>query len=232
MRSSDVVAQLDRLLPRKVVKQNRQRTVSRIEAFGGMGECYVKSCRVDGFRAWFRELFRGPKARLEYRHAQRLASLGLPPSSQSPGRARVDFWPGPSQIVTRGVPNAIPLDEYLERRASLTLNERRQISLSLAEFFATLYRHGVVHPDPHPGNLLVAFDAQGRPQLTLLDVHVVQFFATLTKEQIVSNLVLINRWSGHADDASGSLAVSAELVRLLPFADRECGSELERLTLN
>ena len=40
----------------------------------------------------------------------------------------------------------------------------------LSEAFCTmLFQGGLVHRDPHPGNVLVRAKADGRPQLVLLD---------------------------------------------------------------
>jgi aarF domain-containing kinase len=44
------------------------------------------------------------------------------------------------------------------------------VSRIVTEMFSEqIFVHGFVHADPHPGNVLVALDGRGRPQVTLLD---------------------------------------------------------------
>jgi tRNA A-37 threonylcarbamoyl transferase component Bud32 len=181
--------------PEQHVKKNRQRTVYRFERDGQ--RYYVKTCRIDGIRAWFRDLFRGPKARLEFEKAMELAARKI--SAVEPVFWIGRTWPGESTIVTREVSNAIPLADYLTQQFPQLPSDhqrliRRKLARSLGEFLASLYVAGAIHPDPHPGNLLLSFDNRGEAVFTLLDVHAVQFSQSIRPSDIVANLVLFNRW--------------------------------------
>lgn len=178
-----------------VIKQNRQRTVYRAERNGET--FFVKSCRIDGPRAWFRDFFRGPKAKLEFQNARRLSDLGI--AAVEPVAWSGRRWPGTSTITTRAVPHAMPLSDFLtERLPYLARGEqrrlRRTLATSLGRYFASLTAAGATHPDPHPGNLLVRFDPAGEASFTLLDVHAIQFRRSLSNQEILANLVLFNRW--------------------------------------
>ena len=54
------------------VKSGQHRTVCRVVRPGL--DLFWKRCRLANLRAWFRDLFRGPKARLEYERARALAA--------------------------------------------------------------------------------------------------------------------------------------------------------------
>lgn len=171
--------------PAVVVKQNLQRTISRITL--PAATLYLKRCRANTPRAWVRELLRPPKARLEFENAVELRHRGVP-CTEPLGWAEVDSrWPGDSYILTREQPDAVPLDVYLSR--PLPLPERWGVAAKLGLLFAGMHAAGVSHPDPHPGNFL--YDSR---QLTLLDVHAVRFGPPLSRSQARDNLVLLNRW--------------------------------------
>lgn len=167
------------------VKENPYRTVDRAKSPGGA--VYVKWCRVRGFRAWWREVFRGPKAKLEFDRARALAACGVA-AVQPLAWGRVpSVWPGESVLITRAF-DGVPLPVLVER--GQTPAARRRVAAELGRFFARLHAAGVAHPDPHPGNLLL--DADGRP--TLLDVHAVAIGRSLDWPARRANLVLLNRW--------------------------------------
>ena len=181
--------------PTQLIKKNRQRTVHRIERNGQ--RYFVKTCRIDGLRAWFRDLFRGPKAKLEFENAKKLQVLGI--SAVEPVAWAGRVWPGESTIVTRDVANAIPLADFLTQQfPSLPSVQqrfiRRTLARSLGRYLASLYAARAIHPDPHPGTLLVSFDGHGEATFTLLDVHSVRFSPSIAPNEITENLVLFNRW--------------------------------------
>lgn len=170
----------------EVVKQNKQRTIIRL------GDCFSKELKVTGPRAWFRELFRGAKAKLEFEKAVAIRSKGIEtiqPIAWQGSRWR--FLPGQSQIISRAVPESQPLSDFLD---TATPKQKRQIATKLGQFFKAMFAAGVLHPDPHPGNFLVSTDEQGQLKLTLIDLHSVQLKKELSEKEIRTNLVLLNRW--------------------------------------
>jgi tRNA A-37 threonylcarbamoyl transferase component Bud32 len=161
-----------------VVKQNLQRTVYRFST--SAGAVYAKLLRVNSPRSAIRDWFRGPKAKLEADRLVQLRNLGIAvPELLGWGRG-----PGASAMITREVPNAVPLEAILS--LTLTPKERKRLTHEIGFFLGYLHSAGIVHPDPHPGNVLLA---DGR--LVLLDTHAVQF-NQVNKE--LPNLVLLNRW--------------------------------------
>jgi tRNA A-37 threonylcarbamoyl transferase component Bud32 len=171
------------------VKANDQRTVYRVLL--PTGPVYVKRCRVHRPRAWLRELVRPPKAKLEFDHAVSLTARGLETIQplawgRLPGR-----WPSESWLVTRGR-EAISLSDWLARPMSPRV--RRHFASTFAGFVAHLHDAGVVHPDPHPGNLLVETGPDGSLQFVLVDLHAVRPGPPAGGARSMANLVLFNRW--------------------------------------
>lgn len=172
----------------EVLKFNSQRTVYRVTLPDGV--MIVKQCRVNGPRAWWREVFRGSKSRLEFDHALALRRHGIATVEPLAWGSRARLSPGESFFVTRWEGDAEPFEKYLE---DLPAVGRRTTSHELGRMLAQMHDAGVAHPDPHPGNLLVTF-ADGRPRFTLIDLHAIRFGRSLTWRDSLDNLVLLNRW--------------------------------------
>jgi serine/threonine protein kinase len=181
----------------EVVKHGPHRTVYRVSL--GAGTVYVKHCRLNGPRAWAREVLRPPKARLEFENATRLRALGIgaaPPLAWGTADTR---WPGESFLITRDLAPAVPFTDFMELHfPALAPDERgrvcRQLARGLGRFMALLHDCGVTHPDPHPGNLLVELPGSLMPHFSLLDVHDVRFGRPLSWPESRANLILYNRW--------------------------------------
>lgn len=180
-----------------VVKSGPHRTVYRVALPGGT--VYVKHCRVNGPRAWARELLRPPKARMEFDNAARLRALGVGAAEPLAWGTADSRWPGESFLITRDLAPAVPLTEYLDGPfAALPAHDRprvrRQLARGLGRFLALLHDRGITHPDPHPGNVLAEVPPSLVPHFSLLDVHAVAFGAPLPWAASRANLVLYNRW--------------------------------------
>ncbi|HEY1189080.1 MAG TPA: lipopolysaccharide kinase InaA family protein [Gemmata sp.] len=136
----------------EVVKSGPHRTVYRVRLASGV--VYVKHCRINGSRAWAREVLRVPKARLEFENAARLRALGIGAAVPLAWGTPDTRWPGQSYLITRDLSPAVAFPEFIEAEA-LVPAERRELARELGAFVAKLHENGVAHPDPHPGNLLV-----------------------------------------------------------------------------
>ncbi|HEY2910222.1 MAG TPA: lipopolysaccharide kinase InaA family protein [Gemmataceae bacterium] len=185
----------------EIVKTGPHRTVYWVRLPGGT--LFVKHCRINGFRAWAREVLRPPKARLEFENLQAAQKCGVAaavPLAWGCGDSR---WPGESFLITRALENAVPFVEWLACRNPDTTRK-------LGEFFAKLHDAGIAHPDPHPGNLLVQTmrgalgSADSTSRLTdnrtspltfsLIDLHAVRIGRPLSWAASRANLVVFNRW--------------------------------------
>lgn len=173
----------------EVVKSGPHRTVHRVRL--ASGAVYVKHCRINGPRAWAREVLRVPKARLEFENAARLRALGIGAAVPLAWGTPDTRWPGQSYLITRDLAPAVPFPEFVEAER-LAPSDRRELARALGALLAKLHENGVAHPDPHPGNLLVA-RGDGFA-FSLLDVHAIRFGAPLSWAASRANLVLFNRW--------------------------------------
>src|SRR5207244_1957687 len=50
---------------------------------------------------------------------------------------------------------------------------RRSLARALGTLFARLHDAGVIHPDPHPGNLLIESASDGGLRFVVIDLHAV-----------------------------------------------------------
>ncbi len=181
----------------EVVKHGSHRTVYRVVLPSGV--LYVKHCRINGPRAWAREVLRPPKARLECENAAQLLALGIGAAVPLAWGVSDRFWPGASFLVTRDLAPAVPLTEFLESHLPTIASQRQrrirqELARGLGRFLARLHDCGIAHPDPHPGNIAVEFSDALVPRFSLLDVHAVRFKPALSWTESRANLILYNRW--------------------------------------
>ncbi len=100
----------------ETVKTGPHRTVYRLSL--ALGEFYLKHFRINNWRTLLLNAFRPTKADLEWHAALRIARLGLPTFEPvALGQIRRGGLVADSFLVSRGIPQAIPLDEF----AALTL---------------------------------------------------------------------------------------------------------------
>lgn len=159
------------------VKLSPHRDVHRVRLNGH--DFHLKHYRPDGrerLRVWVRQL----KARSEYERGLELLRRGVP--TLEPLAWGADGLH--SYLITRTLPNAVTLLEWLEMRLSPQLPER------LGRFLAQCHAVGVRHDDLHPGNLLVTPDLG----LFLIDLHMVRLGPPLTASQSRDNLTILDRW--------------------------------------
>jgi serine/threonine protein kinase len=174
-----------------VVKHGGHRTVYRVPLSSGV--IYWKHCRLNGPRAWWRDVFRGPKARLEFERLSELALRGIATIEPLAWGQFASRWPKGSVLITRALDDAVALDNYLLLNTSEMPGHWRMLNRALADFVRRLHAAGVVHQDLHPGNILVREVADSW-QFYLIDVHDVKLGGPLSRGQRIANLTLFNRW--------------------------------------
>lgn len=122
-------------------------------------------------------------------------------------------WCGPSVLTTRWLTGS-SFEAFLA--ASPSQERRNRVSVALFSFyFGTLYRHGLFHADPHPGNY--AFRDDGR--VLVYDFGCVRSFE---KETVVAFAALAS--AVRRDDRRAMAEAVAQLGGRLP----ESGPELEQ----
>ncbi|MBX6315749.1 MAG: phosphotransferase [Isosphaeraceae bacterium] len=180
------------------VKESPQRVVYRVDL--PEGSIYIKHFLVPTWRETLRQWFRRGKGRNEGKRALRLAQTGVPtitPIALGERRRRKFLFE--NYLITRGIPGAVPLNEFVEgrldeipepRRSRL----RRELARALGELTARLHEVGFVHQDFHPGNLLVDLTPEGRPWLAMIDLDALRVRRKLTWKDVGRNLALLNHY--------------------------------------
>jgi tRNA A-37 threonylcarbamoyl transferase component Bud32 len=178
-----------------LVKERPQRSVFRV-VLPEM-DFYVKQDKAAG-SAWLRRLVQAGSARAEFERGVLLARRAVPtPEPLAFGESKAN--PRRGYLLTRTLPDSVPLDAFLERDLPTFSPERQtrlrqRIAIALGNLLAQMHDAGVTHRDLHPGNLLLQLDREERPRLWLIDLHAVHIGGPLGRAASYANLVILNRW--------------------------------------
>ncbi len=194
-----------------VVKTGPHRTVYRLDL--PAGEFYLKQFRLADWKALLRNLVRTCPAEIEWQAAHRIAACGLPTfETIAMGRRMRAGVVCENYLVTRGIPGALPLDQFWQSvvariSAARQAIVRQQLAGVLGRLTARLHRSGVEHADFHAGNLLVVWNGSDLPELFVIDLNAARFHRVLAPAARRRNLALLYR----------SMALIATLADRLRF---------------
>ncbi len=180
------------------VKRGPHRVVYRADL--AEGPVYVKHFLVPNFRAKARQWFRSGKGRNEGRRAAKLEAIGVPTITPvALGERRVNKLLLENFLVTKEIPDTLPLDEFVERRLPLMPEARqgrlrRDLARTLADLTARLHDAGFVHQDFHPGNLLLHIGPDDSLRLAVIDLDALRQIRNLGWGDVRENLALLNHY--------------------------------------
>jgi tRNA A-37 threonylcarbamoyl transferase component Bud32 len=180
----------------RVVKNGPHRTVYRVSLPGV--DFHLKHYHPAQARGWLRNLLPST-ARREYARTLALAARGVPTlEALAVGESRPGTGPRSSYLITRTLPEARPLDGFLESELPAfpprqQARLRQRLARALGRFLARLHDAGVTQRDLHPGNLLLRLSEQ-QPEFFLIDVSAARLGAPLRWPARRANLVILNRW--------------------------------------
>ncbi|MBI1831538.1 MAG: phosphotransferase, partial [Planctomycetes bacterium] len=182
----------------RIVKQGPHRIVYRVEL---PGLCfYVKHNFIHDQRAWFRQLVRQSKARIEYDRVVAAAERGIPTITPlALAEQETQIGSGESILITQSLEDCMPLHFFLaavlptfpEPRASRL---RQRLATELGRLVARVHEAGILHHDLHAGNILVRVVDGDRVELFVIDLLSVKMGPPLDWTQSRENLVMINCW--------------------------------------
>ncbi|MFT5127150.1 MAG: hypothetical protein ACI8W8_000751, partial [Rhodothermales bacterium] len=146
----------------ELIKKNRCRIIFRVAS--QQGSFYIKCDHPHNVRDLAKSLWRG-KAEIEYRSGKDLAAAGVPVVEMVGwGKNGAN-----SYVVSREAPNALAMNAFWE-----TCPEDAQLRASylhgLTVFLGKMLTSRVIHPDLHPGNVLV-IEENGHLSFLLVDVY-------------------------------------------------------------
>ncbi len=174
-----------------VVKTGPHRAVYRCEL--PSGEYFVKHFRVRSWRAFFQNLVRPCKADLESKSAKRISDAGLRTiETLAVGRVSHRGVVFENYLISRSIPNTIPLDQFALNLRDCEPRRRRflrdRLAAALGQLAGQLHAAGIEHLDFHAGNVLVQEGADDSLKLWIIDVHAVRFGRELSAGRAAGNL--------------------------------------------
>lgn len=185
-----------------VVKQGPHRIVYRVELPGL--NFYVKHNFIHDQRAWWRQLVRPSKARIEFDRVLAATSRGIPTIAPlALAEEETGVGSGQSILITQSLDDCIPLHFFLaavlptfpEPRQSRV---RQSLAVELGRLVARIHEAGILHHDLHAANLLVRINLSTNEEpaieLFVIDLLAVKMGPALDWETSRQNLVMINCW--------------------------------------
>jgi tRNA A-37 threonylcarbamoyl transferase component Bud32 len=158
-----------------VVKERPRRDVWRVT----LPDCdfHLKHDRPVPTAA-IQNLMRSSAARTEFKRGLELAKRGVP-TPEPLAYGETASGPRSSYLLTRTIPDAVPLDSFLEETlpglpSPRCTRLRQRMARALGRLMALIHDAGVTQQDLHPGNILVHIDAADQPALWLIDLHAVR----------------------------------------------------------
>ncbi|MBX3396558.1 MAG: hypothetical protein KF841_14445 [Phycisphaerae bacterium] len=156
-----------------VVAERGSAQTRKITLDGAAGECYLKVYRDP--RPGWRSIVMRDRCRTEARNYSVLRERcgEVVPRVIATGRRRRSGRLCECFILTHGVPNSVPLDQWLDRLASeggVAAASKRKLALAnLADLIARMHAAGFFHVDLQLRNVLVSDSGDAAPRFYLID---------------------------------------------------------------
>ena len=173
----------------ELIKANPRRRIWRVRL--GEFDVYVKRYELGGLIGAVKSLFRLSPVAAEFKNYRLARSVGIScPEPLAFGQKGPRGMWGPSVLLTAAVSPATPLDTYLDEHG---LDE--ELLRLLAEILGRGHRAGLIHPDPHLGNILLCVDAKGQRQLVLTDLQKLQRTRLKYEDEAPAGVGRAFRWN-------------------------------------
>lgn len=161
---------------------------------------YIKHYLVPDRRAKYRQWFRRGKGRNEGKRSESLKSIGVPTISPiALGERRKRKFLFDNFLITREIPDSVPMDEFVEEHLGQIPEPRRsrlrqRLAEALGVLTAKLHNAGLVHIDFHPGNVLVRIDSNDVPVLMMIDLDALRTVKKLNWTAAERNVALLDHY--------------------------------------
>lgn len=177
------------------VKSGPHRTVLRIES--PVGVLFVKKYVVSDWAGRLLHLLRLPAAEREWNAIAAVRAARIPTVEPlAVGTIRVGIWTRESWLLTREIPDVVPLDEFVaQRHASgrFSVSARGNLAQQLGRLIGRMHAASLVHFDLHAGNILVRASGDD-VSVWLIDLHEIRQRHTVSIEAAARNLALFDHY--------------------------------------
>lgn len=182
----------------ETIKSGPHRVVYRVQLPDSA--IFIKHYLVPDRRAKYRQWFRRGKGRNEGKRSLNLASIGVPTITPiALGERRKRGFLFDNFLITGEIPDAVPLDAFVERDLPEIPEPRRSrlrqsLALALGILTARLHNAKMQHIDFHPGNILVRLDENDAPRLAMIDLDALRTEKSLDWGKARRNLALLDHY--------------------------------------
>jgi tRNA A-37 threonylcarbamoyl transferase component Bud32 len=177
------------------VKSGPHRTVLRVESPAGV--LFVKKYVVGGWAGRLLHLFRSPAALREWNAIDAVRAAGIPTVEPlAVGTIRQGLWAHESWLLTREIPDVVPLDEFVKQRHAggrFSVSARGNLARQLGQLIGRMHAASLVHFDLHAGNILVRASGD-ELSVWLIDLHEIRQRRFLSIESAARNLALFDHF--------------------------------------
>ena len=183
--------------PRNIfIKKGRKKSLKEIMVDEPGEKAYLIKCyRTSKFLDRIKLLFKGSRARHEFKTAREVAERQIPvflPAAA--GEKRRYFLIDESYVVTKKVKGCIDLAKYLLQEERVTdTQERRRVIDSLGKLTRKIHDQGILQNDLALNNFLIVEDPSSEPRLFFSDFEKVKLLKVIPDNVRFKGLAKLNR---------------------------------------
>ena len=181
----------------ELVKSGHQRSIWRVRLENEA--CFAKLYEISGPKHSFRGAIAARSAECEFRALLRAEACGVP-VVKSLAVGLCDGAPRHAVVITLECPHAVRLGDAWQQEVQDAKPSRRrrnaeELIRRSAALFSIAHEAGFIHPDAHPGNVLVGRGVDDEPIVVFADVKDARFRdRPLTLEQSLRQLAHLDQY--------------------------------------
>ena len=179
----------------ELVKKNALRSVYRLKT--SAGTFYVKHHQQCNFVQRVKQTFCGTTAQNEFNVSRYASRHGVNAVEIVAWAKGTGGFKGQSITVSPAIDGTTTLSDLFQNlsgKRGQNESRRQELISSLARFVARSHESDFIHPDCHPGNILVREAEQGRFQCLYVDLYGARCGKAVSDSQAADNLAALHQW--------------------------------------
>ncbi len=179
----------------ELIKKNALRTVYCLKT--STGTFYVKHHQQSGFFQRVKQVLCGTPAQNEFNVSRYASKHGVDAVEIVAWAKGTGDFKGQSITVSPAIDDTITLSDMFKRlsvQGKGNESRRQELIASLARFIARSHESDFIHPDCHPGNILVREVGQGRLECLYVDLYGARCGKAVSDSQAAGNLAALHQW--------------------------------------